>query len=80
MNKKKNQQLVAIGNKIRSQRIETGLSQEEFAVLAGLDRSYYGGVERGERNISVLNLIRIASSLNREVGDLFPSINKLNNL
>ena len=80
MNKKKNQQLVAIGNKIRSHRIETGLSQEEFAVLAGLDRSYYGGVERGERNISVLNLIRIASSLNREVGDLFPSINKLNNL
>ena len=52
MNKKKNQQLVAIGNKIRSQRIETGLSQEEFAVLAGLDRSYYGGVERGERNMS----------------------------
>jgi len=43
----------------------------------GLDRSYYGGIERGERNLSSLNLIRIASTLQREVGDLFPTISYL---
>ena len=80
MNKKKNPKLVAIGEIIRSYRLETGLSQEAFAVQVGIDRSYYGSVERGERNIAVLNLIRIASTLNREVGDLFPPIDKLHNL
>ena len=80
MNKKKNPKLVAIGEIIRSYRLETGLSQEAFAVQVGIDRSYYGSVERGERNITVLNLIRIASTLNKEVGDLFPPIDKLHNL
>lgn len=39
---------------------------------AGLGRSYYGGVERGERNIAALNLMRIAVALEVEVGELFP--------
>jgi transcriptional regulator with XRE-family HTH domain len=65
--------LVALGQQIRKVRQERGISQEEFANAAGLGRSYYGGVERGERNIAALNLMRIAVALNVEVGELFPA-------
>jgi transcriptional regulator with XRE-family HTH domain len=64
--------LVALGQQIRKVRQERGVSQEEFANAAGLGRSYYGGVERGERNIAALNLMRIAAALKVEVGELFP--------
>lgn len=64
--------LVALGAQIRKVRRSRGVSQEDFAYRAGLGRSYYGGVERGERNLSALNLIRIAAGLKVEVGDLFP--------
>ncbi|MHB8192629.1 MAG: helix-turn-helix domain-containing protein [Bellilinea sp.] len=74
---KKNTKLVAVGERIRSLRLEKGLTQEEFALLVGLDRSYFGGVERGERNISVLNLIKIAQALDKEIGDLFPPMSQL---
>ena len=80
MNKKKNLQLIAIGEKIRKLRKENNYSQEHFAIIAGLDRSYYGAVERGERNISSINLINIALALNEEVGELFPSIKQLKKL
>lgn len=66
-----------LGEQIRRVRSEKGFSQEEFAYKAGLDRSYYGGVERGERNISALNLIQIAVTLNVEVGELFPRAEEL---
>jgi transcriptional regulator with XRE-family HTH domain len=65
-------QLVALGARIRSLREATGLSQEAFAAAVGLDRTYYGGIERGERNVAGLNLIRIALVLKVEVGELFP--------
>jgi len=55
--------LKTIGNSIRRHRKKAGLSQEELADSAGLHRTYVGGVERGERNISVLNLAKIASAL-----------------
>src|SRR3954464_12561091 len=64
--------LVALGQQIRKVRQERGFSQEEFANAAGLGRSYYGGVERGERNLAALNLMRIAAALQVEVGELFP--------
>ncbi len=48
---------------MRWYRKKAGLSQEELADTAGLHRTYVGGVERGERNISVLNLAKIASAL-----------------
>lgn len=72
----KHPQLIALGKQIRKLREQTGLSQEAFAQEAGLDRAYYGGVERGERNIATLNLIQIAITLRVEVRDLFPSIQK----
>ena len=64
--------LVALGKQIRSIRQEKGFSQESFAAEAGLGRSYYGGVERGDHNIAALNLMRIAVTLQVEVGELFP--------
>ena len=57
--------------------MDAGYSQEGFAVDAGLDRAYYGGVERGERNIAAVNLIAIAGVLGAEVGELFPPIRVL---
>jgi len=64
--------LVALGRQIRKVRRERGISQEDFAHEAGISRAYYGGVERGERNLSALNLMRIAAALGVEVGALFP--------
>ncbi len=66
--------LVALGQTIRAVRREKGFSQENFAYSAGLDRAYYGAIERGERNVSALNLMRIAAALGVEVGDLFPKV------
>ena len=65
--------LVALGEQIRRVRQERHISQEDFAARAGIARSYYGGIERGERNVAALNLIRIALALGVEVGELFPS-------
>lgn len=45
--------IVTLGKRIRALRLRTGLSQERFAARAGLDRTYYAGIERGERNPSV---------------------------
>lgn len=59
----KNRTLALLGQQIRHLREEKGLSQEEFAGLAHMDRAYYGGIERGERNVAALNLIRIADAL-----------------
>jgi len=65
--------LVALGEQIRKIRQAKGVSQEDFAALAGLSRAYYGSVERGERNVAALNLMRIAATLQVEVGQLFPT-------
>ena len=73
----KHSNLIKLGKKIRELRQSKGFSQESFAAEVGLDRSYAGGIERGERNIATLNLIRIAKALKVEVGALFPSIKTL---
>ena len=61
---KKDPQLVILGRNIRSLRVKKGYSQEEFAAHAGFSRSYYSGIERGEKNLSVLSLFKIARGLN----------------
>jgi transcriptional regulator with XRE-family HTH domain len=55
--------LKIIGNNIRHYRKKAELSQEQLAELADLHRTYIGSVERGERNISALNIAKIASAL-----------------
>jgi transcriptional regulator with XRE-family HTH domain len=62
--------LRTIGLTIRALRHERGLSQEALAELAHIDRSYMSGVERGLRNVSVLNVARIAAALDVPVRDL----------
>ncbi|MBM3526866.1 MAG: helix-turn-helix transcriptional regulator [Alphaproteobacteria bacterium] len=55
--------LQRFGARVRAEREGLGISQEELADRAGLHRTYLGGVERGERNLGVLNLIKIARAL-----------------
>jgi len=69
--------LSKLGEQIRKLRRAAGYSQESFANSIGMARSYFGGVERGERNIAACNLIRIAKALDVEVGQLFPKIQEL---
>ena len=73
----KNSKLAMLGQQIRRLREAKGLSQEEFAGFAGIDRAYYGGIERGERNVAAINIIKIANALNVEVGELFPALSAL---
>ena len=61
---KNNEELLKkFGRHVRDLGLKAGLSQEEFAHKCGLDRTYIGGVERGERNISLKNIYRIANAL-----------------
>lgn len=75
--KRKHPALIKIGHKIRELRKAKGFSQESFADEVGIDRTYMGGIERGERNIAAINIIRIAKALKVEIGELFPSIRTL---
>ena len=62
--------LERIGKQIRELRTEADLSQEKLAFECNLDRTYIGSVERGERNISVINLHKIAKALKTKVSVL----------
>ena len=64
------QVLVDLGLAIRNARLGLGLSQEALAVDAGLDRSYMGGIERGEHNLTAMNLVKIATALGLEPSKL----------
>jgi len=66
-----NSSLLKFGHRVREIRISKGLSQERLAFSSGLDRSYVGGVERGQRNVSLLNIIKLAAALNVEPRELF---------
>ena len=62
--------LIRLGMNIRSERIRQGFSQEQLAEKAGLHRTYIGMVERGEKNITVINYARIATALNMSLKNL----------
>jgi len=59
------------GERVRELRKRKGLSQESLALACDLDRSYIGGVERGERNISLINIYKIAEALGAKAKELF---------
>jgi len=63
--------LVMFGQRIRELRLKAGLSQESLADLAGIHRNYLGETERGLRNISVRNVLKIATALQVKPGKLF---------
>lgn len=70
----RNKVLFSLGNRIRYLRGERGWSQEELAGEAGLDRTYVGGIERGERNVAIMNLARIAKALDISLAEMFKSV------
>jgi transcriptional regulator with XRE-family HTH domain len=60
-----------LGRRVRFLRLKAGLSQEELADECGLDRTYIGGIERGERNPSLKNILKLASTLSVTMPELF---------
>jgi transcriptional regulator with XRE-family HTH domain len=67
---------VALGKTIRDLRSARGYSQESFADAVGLHRTYMGGIERGERNVGVVNLSRIAEALELPLSGLIAEAEK----
>ena len=65
-----NPDLTTLGLAVREHRRARGLSQEDLAEKCGLHRNYIGGVERGERNVSYLNLLKIAAGLELRLSEL----------
>lgn len=68
--KRQDQTLVALGNAIRATRIAKGISQERLALMAEVDRSYVGRIERGDNNAAVLTLRRLAMALDTSIAKL----------
>lgn len=69
-----NEFLIAFGKRVRNLRQQTGLSQEKFALKIGMDRTYFSSVESGKRNISLINIKKIADGLETSVCSLFENI------
>ncbi len=68
--KRQHRSLVALGTAIREVRLSKGISQEKLALLAEVDRSYVGRVERGDNNVAVLTLARLAVALDLTIAKL----------
>jgi len=67
----KNQELLKrFGERVRTERQNKGLSQEKLAELAGLHRTYIGMIERGEKNITLVNIEKLAKALKIKIIDL----------
>ena len=74
MDEAKSLELIRLGENIREQRAKTGISQEDLALQAGLDRTYLGGAERGERNLTVLSLLKICRPLSVSLSELLKGV------
>lgn len=75
-NKPKNAVLVALGAVVRQKRKAAGYTQEAFGMAAGIDRSHMGGIERGEHNLTMLNILKIVQALNMTVDEFFKGYNE----
>ncbi len=65
---------VRFGKALRHRREKLGVSQEAFADMCQLDRTYVGGIERGERNVALVNIEKIATALRIPVAQLFRGV------
>jgi len=63
--------LIKFGQRVREERLKQKLSQEEFADIAGVHRTYIGMIERAEKNITLENIQKIAKALKVKISDLF---------
>lgn len=68
--------LAAFGKSVRIQREKLQISQEELAFRCGLHRTYIGSIERGERNLSLLNIFKICKALEIKPDTLFKDVLK----
>jgi transcriptional regulator with XRE-family HTH domain len=66
--------LIRFGERVRALRKEQGYSQEAFAAECGLDRTYFGGIERGERNVALRNIEVIATTLGLSLAELMDGV------
>ncbi len=62
--------LVIFGNRVKEERLKNSLSQEELAAKAGVHRTYIGMIERGEKNITLGNIEKIAGALGLTISEL----------
>lgn len=67
--------LKRFGRRVRALRLRTGASQESLAAAAGIHRTYMGGIERGERNLCLKNIVRLAKALGVSPRDFFEADN-----
>ena len=65
---------IRFGKALRERRHKLGVSQEAFADLCGLDRTYVGGIERGERNVGLANIQKLARALKISLSELFRGV------
>lgn len=68
--------LQRFGSRVRAERERLGMSQEDLAGRAGMHRTYLGGVERGERNLGLLNVVRIARALGLPASTLLVDVDR----
>ncbi len=68
--KEKSKVLINFGDKVREVRIKNGLSQEQLAHLADVHRTYIGMIERAEKNITLINIEKIAKALDVNINEL----------
>jgi transcriptional regulator with XRE-family HTH domain len=65
---------VRFGKALRQRRNKLGVSQEAFADMCHLDRTYVGGIERGERNVALVNIEKLAKTLRISISELFGGV------
>ena len=74
MAKPKSATTIEFGKRVRNRRKELGFSQEGLALASGLDRSYVGQVERGEKNLTLKSIMRLASTLKVDPSELVDNL------
>ena len=68
--------LASLGDAVRTLRLKRGLSQEGLAEAAGLHRTYVGSIERGERNVTLTTIVRLAHALDADASDLLRGLGR----
>ena len=76
INKVKSPALIVFGETIRHRRKALGYSQEAFGDACGIDRSYMGGIERGEHNLALINILKIIDALGVQPSEFFKDMDK----
>jgi transcriptional regulator with XRE-family HTH domain len=76
INKVKSPALIVFGEAIRHRRKALGYSQEAFGDACGIDRSYMGGIERGEHNLALINILKIIAALDVLPSEFFKDLDK----